>query len=66
MAAALRYASGEIILANPARKLFNVHEYHQMGEAGILSARDRVELINGGPLTLAEFIRVLVNPMLFS
>jgi Uma2 family endonuclease len=33
--------------ANPTRKLFNVHEYRQMEEAGILSRRERVELIYG-------------------
>lgn len=31
----------------PTRRLFTVHEYHQMGEAGILGEDDRVELING-------------------
>jgi Uma2 family endonuclease len=30
-----------------ARKLFNVHEYYQMAEVGILSKDDRVELIEG-------------------
>ncbi|CAN5122213.1 Uma2 family endonuclease [soil metagenome] len=30
-----------------ARKLFTVHEYHRMGEAGILHEDDRVELIEG-------------------
>lgn len=31
----------------PARKLFTVTEYHQMIEAGVLKADDRVELLNG-------------------
>ncbi|MFN8637073.1 MAG: Uma2 family endonuclease [Chloroflexota bacterium] len=31
----------------PKRRLFTVHEYHQMGDAGILGEDDRVELING-------------------
>ena len=30
----------------PRRKL-DVHEYHRMGEAGILTPGDRVELIDG-------------------
>ena len=29
------------------RRLFTVQEYHLMGEAGILSEDDRVELIEG-------------------
>jgi Uma2 family endonuclease len=29
------------------RKLFTVHDYHRMGDAGILRAEDRVELIYG-------------------
>jgi Uma2 family endonuclease len=29
------------------RKLFTVEEYHRMGEAGILSPQDRLELIEG-------------------
>src|SRR3954452_11821247 len=31
----------------PTKRLFTVHEYHKMGEAGILTADDRVELIDG-------------------
>jgi Uma2 family endonuclease len=33
--------------AEPARRHFNVSEYYRMGEAGIFSEDDRVELING-------------------
>lgn len=49
----LRYPAGEIMSANPTKKLFNVYEYHQMEDAGILSARDRVELIYGEILVKA-------------
>lgn len=31
----------------PTKRLFTVHEYHKMGEAGILTEDDRVELIEG-------------------
>lgn len=30
-----------------ARRRFTVHEYHRMGEAGVLREDDRVELIEG-------------------
>jgi Uma2 family endonuclease len=43
----LRYSCGEIMSANPTKKLFNVYEYHQMEDAGILSERERLELIYG-------------------
>ena len=33
--------------AKPARRLFTVSEYYQMGNAGILTDDDRVELIEG-------------------
>ncbi len=33
--------------AEPIRRLFTVDDYYQMGEAGILTAQDRVELIEG-------------------
>ena len=36
-----------------SRRLFNVHEYHRMVEAGILSERERVELIRGEILTMS-------------
>jgi hypothetical protein len=55
MESVLRYPSGEIMSANPTRKLFNVHEYQQMGEVGILSAKGRVELIHG---------EILIKPMM--
>lgn len=34
-------------LAEVARRKFTVEEYHRMGEAGIFSSEDRVELIEG-------------------
>jgi Uma2 family endonuclease len=36
-----------------SRRLFTVHEYHQMGLAGILSEDDRVELIEGEIVQMA-------------
>jgi Uma2 family endonuclease len=33
--------------ADVARQLFTVDDYHRMGEAGILSPEDRVELLGG-------------------
>ena len=30
-----------------ARRRFSVHEYHRMGEAGILAEDERVELLAG-------------------
>ncbi len=33
--------------ATTPRRLFNVHEYHQMAEAGILDEDERIELIEG-------------------
>ena len=36
-----------------ARKLFTVHEFHRMGEAGILHEDDRVELIGGEIVQMA-------------
>ena len=36
-----------------ARNLFTVHEYHRMGEAGILHEDDRVKLIEGEIVEMA-------------
>jgi len=36
-----------------ARKLFTVHEYHKMAQAGILREHDRVELIDGEIIELS-------------
>ncbi len=43
----LRYSGSETMSATPTKKLFNVYEYHQMEDAGILSGRERLELIYG-------------------
>lgn len=37
-----------------SRRLFTVHEYHQMGHAGILNEDDRVELIKGEIVQMAS------------
>ena len=39
--------------AQVARRLFTVHEYYQMAQAGILSEDDRVELIEGEIIEMA-------------
>jgi hypothetical protein len=35
------------------RRRFTVHDYHRMGEAGILHEDDRVELIEGEVIEMA-------------
>lgn len=40
-------------LAGVRRRLLTVHEYHRMGEAGILHEDDRVELIEGELIEMA-------------
>ena len=37
----------------PARHLLSVHDFHRMGEAGILAGDDRIELIDGGLIDMA-------------
>lgn len=50
------YSEGDMT-AEVARRYFNVDEYYRMAEAGILSADDHVELIEG------EIVRMIpVNP----
>ena len=46
MARQLPYADG-VMSTLIKRRLFTVHDYHRMGEAGILAEDDRVELIYG-------------------
>ena len=36
-----------------SRRLFNVHDYHKMADAGILGEDDRVELIRGEILAMS-------------
>jgi Uma2 family endonuclease len=36
-----------------SKKLFTVHDYHRMGDAGIFTEDDRVELIRGEILTMS-------------
>jgi Uma2 family endonuclease len=36
-----------------AKRRFNVEEYHRMGESGILTENDRVELIHGEIITMS-------------
>jgi len=40
-------ATALLSTATPPRRLFSVHEYHQMAEAGILNPDERIELIEG-------------------
>jgi Uma2 family endonuclease len=42
-----RRKSPTLEVVPPTKRLFTVHEYHKMGEAGILTEDDRVELIEG-------------------
>ena len=39
--------------ATITKRRFNVHEYHRMAEAGILTHRDRVQLIDGEVVVMA-------------
>ena len=40
--------------ADVARQLFTIDDYHRMGEAGILSAEDRVELLGGEVIRMSR------------
>jgi len=42
-----------VALAEVERRKFTVEEYHRMGEAGIFSSDDRVELIEGEVVEMA-------------
>jgi Uma2 family endonuclease len=43
----LRYSEREVMDTEISKRLFTVHEYHRMVDAGILCEDDRVELIHG-------------------
>jgi len=49
----LRYSAGAAMAIEISRKLFTVHDYHRMVDAGILCEDDRVELIRGEVLTMS-------------
>jgi Uma2 family endonuclease len=53
MAFRLRYDWGEFMGSSTKKRLFNVHEYHRMVDAGILRDNDRVELIAGVVLEMS-------------
>jgi Uma2 family endonuclease len=53
MAADLRYPGSAFMATESTKKLFTVHDYHRMGEAGVLSEDDRVELIRGEILAMS-------------
>src|SRR5688572_4938450 len=43
----LRYSERAVMPTEITKRLFTTRDYHLMGEAGILTPDDRVELING-------------------
>ena len=49
----LPYSVSALMSTEVRKRLFNVHDYHRMGDAGILSERDRVELIYGEILAMS-------------
>jgi Uma2 family endonuclease len=49
----LRYSGGAFMATEISRRLFTVHDYHRMVDAGILSEDDRVELIHGEVLRMS-------------
>ena len=53
MAGQLRYSQGAFMATEISRKLFTVHDYHRMADAGILLENDRVELIRGEILAMS-------------
>jgi Uma2 family endonuclease len=52
-ASQLRYSEGAVMSTEVQRRLFTVHDYHRMVEAGILREGDRVELIYGEILAMS-------------
>jgi Uma2 family endonuclease len=49
----LRYSGSADMATEISKRLFTVHEYHRMVDAGILSEDDRVELIRGEILAMS-------------
>jgi Uma2 family endonuclease len=49
----LGYPAGEFMSAEISRRLFTVHDYYKMVDAGILREGDRVELIRGEVVTMS-------------
>src|SRR6185503_6413239 len=52
-ASRLRYSGGEYMATDVSKRLFTVHDYHRMVDAGILTEDDRVELIRGEILAMS-------------
>jgi Uma2 family endonuclease len=53
MVRCLRYSESGIMATEISKRLFTVHDYHRMVDAGILSEDDRVELIHGEILAMS-------------
>src|SRR5438094_10531926 len=52
-AMSLRYSVGAHMATETSKRLFTVHDYHRMVDAGILREGDRVELIRGEVLAMS-------------
>ena len=46
------------------RRRFTTAEYHRMGEAGVLSEDDRVELLDGAIVQMSPRVRFRANEIL--
>src|SRR6266571_2573504 len=49
----LHYSGGALMATEISKRLFTVHDYHRMVEAGILFEDDRVELIRGEVIAMS-------------